>query len=301
MISICIPIYNYDISRLLEALNLQVEKLTISCEIILIDDCSSEYYKRFNEAVITKENYIELSKNVGRSKIRNLFLVHAKYEYLLFLDCDSLIIDESFLNNYIQAIRKNPEFSVLCGGRVYQAEKPERNRLLRWLYGIKKESKPFDIRNMQPNKSFMTNNFLIKKSTFEQHPFDERITTYGHEDTLFGYELLKYNIAIQHIDNPILNGHLETNDEFLDKTVNAVKNLNHILLYVNYDSRFIDSIALLKYYAKLEEKKMIPLIRVLSFLFSSSIEKLLSNGCVNLKLFNFYKLGVFVKRQQKNI
>ena len=53
---------------------------------------------------------------------------------------------------------------------------------------------------------------------FKKISFNERLSGYGHEDTLFGYELNKNNIQIHHIDNPVLNGHLDTNEAFLLKT-----------------------------------------------------------------------------------
>ena len=55
-------------------------------------------------------------------------------------------------------------------------------------------------------------NFMIEKLTFLQHQFDESITKYGHEDTLFGKALQADRIPIIHIDNPLLNKGLDTND-----------------------------------------------------------------------------------------
>ena len=90
MISICIPVYNFNITSLVNELSNQVNSLNIPCEIIVIDDCS-ENFKRINKIECEKHTYIELSENIGRARIRNLFLKYAKYEYLLFLDCDSLV------------------------------------------------------------------------------------------------------------------------------------------------------------------------------------------------------------------
>ena len=47
---------------------------------------------------------------------------------------------------------------------------------------------------------------MISKTCFEQISFNEDLQGYGHEDTLFGYELDKKNIQIHHLDNPVLNG-----------------------------------------------------------------------------------------------
>ena len=48
--------------------------------------------------------------------------------------------------------------------------------------------------------------------------FNPLISGYGHEDTLFGFELEQNGIVIRHIDNPVLNAHLDSNTQFLYKT-----------------------------------------------------------------------------------
>ena len=113
MISVCIPIYNFDISQLLDELSKQSNQTVVPIEIILIDDCSSEEFKRINESNCKKHTYVELEQNVGRAKIRNLFPNYTQYENLLFLDCDSKIISKDFLSNYLEVLKKE-SVSVIC-------------------------------------------------------------------------------------------------------------------------------------------------------------------------------------------
>ncbi len=263
MISICIPIYNFNVSPLLDELSMQMEKAEASVELILIDDCSFSEYKELHKSVCNKHRYIELEENIGRAKIRNLFLDYAQYEHLLFLDCDSLIPNKTFLSNYLKAIKKG-ESSIICGGRIYDSAKPDSNKLLRWKYGIEKESLSYEERMQQPNKSFMTNNFLISKQLLQEIKFDERLSEYGHEDTLFGFELKKKGIKINHIENPVLNGHLENNAEYLKKTEKSIHNLIAILDYVNYDPDFIQDVSLLNFYNKANTKRFSPFIKISS-------------------------------------
>ena len=70
--------------------------------------------------------------------------------------------------------------------------------------------------------------------------FDERITKYGHEDTLFGFELKKNNTQITHIDNPVINGNLETNEEFIEKTEEGLLNLLKIVEFLSFDKAFTE-------------------------------------------------------------
>ncbi len=289
MISVCIPIYNFNVTKLVKELSRQSSLLNVSSEIILIDDCSKSSIKKLNESICSSEVYIKLDKNIGRVAIRNRFLNHAKYENLLFLDCDVVVNSKSFLKTYIDIIKTN-NAQVICGGRTYKSTPPKRDRFLRWKYGVSRESKLYEIRSKSPNRSFMANNFVITKSTFQQIKFDERLNQYGHEDTLFGFELKKRNIKTLHIDNTVLNGDLENNNSYISSTESAIYNLIKILRFINYDNKFIEDVRILKiYYKYFRLRRLI----VVSFIVLKPVIKyFLSKGYVSLYLFEFYKLGI---------
>lgn len=309
MISVCIPVFNLDVSELAESLNKQA--LRISAEIILIDDGSDEKYRMLNRNLQSggsghsssggqsghdgrQIRYFELDKNIGRTKIRNRFTEYAKGDHLLFLDCDSVILSETFLESYTEAIRDFPG-RVICGGRVYDPAAPERDRRLHWKYGIHKESQPASIRKLYPGRSFMTNNFLLPAHVLKEIPFDERISGYGHEDSLFGYELSRKGFEIVHIDNPVLHGELETNREFVNKTGQAVKNLAVITKMLDNDPVFNDSITLLKTVNRLESRSMAGIIRRLSIISNPAIRWILGRGITSLKLLDVLKLGLYLR------
>jgi glycosyltransferase involved in cell wall biosynthesis len=290
MISVCIPIYNQNVSNLVHGLSAQLKSLNKGGEILLIDDCSDKIYKepnKFNEENII---YRELDKNVGRAKIRNLFVKYARYDYLLFIDCDSTINSEDFIAQYFKAVETNPD--LVCGGSVYEKTKPPKEKLLRWKYGTFRESHTADIRNRFPNKSFKTNNFIIKKKIFEKVRFNERITEYGHEDTLFGHSLKKNDIAVLHINNPVINGNLESNKEFLEKTEKAVISLIKIMHFPDFDSELTNDIRILRVYNKI--KNIALPVRLTYHLTKPMIIYLLSNGYANLRLLEFFKLGTLL-------
>lgn len=285
MLSVCIPIYNFDVTNLVKNLVTQKSTLNVPIEIILIDDAST-YFKAINKNLETSCSYIRLTKNIGRSKIRNLFVEYANFPYLLFLDCDSLIISPNFLAKYITEIQNGS--LVCCGGRQYPEKCPSKQQRLSWKYGVKRESKPAFYRSKFPNKSFMTNNFMIKKELLCSIKFDERITNYGHEDTLFGYTLKNNQIEIRHIENPILNGEIETNTVFLDKTKLAIQNLVLISNLYKKDLNFQKEILLLNVYKKLKSIRLLILIfhKISSPIFLFCFRK----GIVDIHLFNLYKL-----------
>ena len=298
MISVCIPIYNFDVRILVTEIYKQIKTYEPESEIILIDDASDSDFREKNSELKSKSILIQLHENIGRAKIRNLFLQYAQNEYLLFIDCDSVISNDYFILNYTSFIKKHNPF-VVCGGREYSKIKPAHKKLLRWKYGLLIESKSSDERGLNPYKSFMTNNFLIKKDVFNIVKFDERLTNYGHEDTLFGYCLYKKEIIINHIENPIVNGDIEDNDIFLKKTEDGIVNLIKISRFVELDKQFVENVNLLKYFNKCKKWHFKTMIYIVFCFFKFPIKFFLCKGIVNIQFFNFYKLGFLISKYDK--
>lgn len=296
MLSICLPVYNFNIRPLVEELSRQAGDLNLPYEIIIIDDKSDDLYRIANSSACIKLLYIQLDKNIGRSRIRNLFISHAKYEFMLFLDCDSLVTSPLFIADYLKAATKNRN-AVICGGRIYPEKPPERSLRLRWKYGTYRESKPAEVRKSSPYKSFMSNNFLISRNLFGKVRFDEGLSGYGYEDTLFGFDLKEKNIPVIHIDNPVINGHLENNRQYLKNTEEGITNLISITRLRNNNINFINHIKLLKYASKVKKGMQRSMIKYIFFAAKPAIKLALTNGFVSLKLFDFYKLGTFLSEE----
>jgi hypothetical protein len=298
MISYCIPIYNYDVSGLVMELDRQASHLDLQYEIILIDDFSEKYKEENSKLLqINSVQYIELDQNIGRARIRNLFPEYSAFNYLLFLDCDSEIISDDFVKNYHNEIINLCK--VICGGRIYPEKPISGEQKLHWRYGTIKESMPVSIRSADPNKSFMTNNFLIEKEILEKIKFDERITQYGHEDTLFGYYLMKNNIPIKHIDNPVLHGSLENNSAFIAKTESGIINLIRILNYLENETDFIKGVKILKFHRKIKSNGLSLILKPLFIIFCPLMKLLLLSGCTSLALFDIYKIGFLTLNSNK--
>lgn len=300
MLSICIPIYNFDVTGLVTILHQQAIRHNIPAEVICIDDCSEVEFRVKNiDACNTYGKYIQLNENVGRARIRNLFLKYTQFDYLLFLDCDSVLIASDFVKKYAEAIVQS-QAKIICGGRIYNEIKPSKQKMLRWRYGRKKESMPVWARQRNPNRSFITSNFVVHKDILSHIKFDERLVKYGHEDTLFGFQLKKNNIQITHIDNPILNGYLEDNEEFIEKTELGLTNLVCILQFLNNDRDFIEDVTLLRFHRKFQRLSLNYLIAFF-FTFLKPVLRLnLSKGDTSLIWFDFYKLGFFSKEYITN-
>lgn len=290
MISILIPIYNYVVIDLVKSIHCQSLNISEEYEIILIDDCSQEKYKAQNRecALLNNTSYSELDCNIGRAKIRNKLAKKAQYPYLLFIDCDAKIDNQSYIQNYINECKNHEQ--IVCGGVKYNENKIEKDKLLRWKYGREREMKTAEQRNQEPNKSFTPFNFLISKELFTNTLFDETITEYGHEDTLFGFLLKQKNITIKHIDNPLIHCGIETNAIFLDKIKESIQSL--VKIYNQNNKEFANEIKLIKVYSFFKNIKLLWLINLL-FTLSRRVSYNILLKCPYLFLLDWYKLGYF--------
>lgn len=292
MLSVLIPVFNFDIRKLVRDLHYQSLVSRIPFEILVFDDGSEVYFKEKNKEVtqLTNVIYKEEPINLGRSKIRNKLAGSAKFENLLFLDCDSQIAGKDFIKSYIPFLDKK---LVVYGGRSYIKYPPKSEKLrLHWQHGIYREEVSADKRMVVPNRSFMTNNFLVHRSIFNTILFDEKnINGYGHEDTLFGFELCKRKIDITHIDNPVFHIGLEANEEFLRKTREGIKNLRKIMKINGNEKRLIQDITLLSYYKKIEKIGLSNTILYFYKRYEHILRKNLLSEHPNLFVFDLYKLG----------
>lgn len=296
MISICIPVYNFDVSELVIELISQLEGAS---EIILIDDASVESIRKVNQSLQSPNvKLIELENNIGRAKIRNRFIEYAQNPYLLFLDCDAKIISKEFLSNYRQALINDKK--VICGGSIYSEHCPSSKQVLRWKYGTNKESKSAEIRALNTYSSFMTSNFLIEKLLFNEIQFDERITQYGHEDTLFGIKLEEHTIPIKHIQNPVRNDDVDTNDVFIRKSELALESLFQIILFFPDIHQLEKNIAILKLANKMKRWKLQWFFIIFHFLHKGFMKSyLLYSKNPTLTIFNLYKLSYFLSLKKE--
>jgi hypothetical protein len=300
MISICIPVYNFNVCKLVNDLTEQGNRSGVPFEIIIIDDGSDAGYRRQNASISQFANYIELDRNIGRSRIRNLFPGYAGFSKLLFMDCDSEIVRSDFLEQYLIDIKKTG-VPVICGGRINNTNIPAISQRLRWKFGVRRESLTANVRNKSPYRYFMTNNFLVDLKVFDITGFDERLINYGYEDTLFAYRLMKNGIAVIHTDNPVMHSCNETNTEFLGKIEQSISNLGNILEYVDNDPDFIDNIRILRVYDKLKRIRLTGTFRFIFRITRAPLRFLLKSGFGNLFLFDIYKLGLFTNGYKKMI
>ncbi|PLX13726.1 MAG: hypothetical protein C0597_11230 [Marinilabiliales bacterium] len=293
MISILIPVYNFNISDLVHGLVEQIKDNSIEAEIIIVDDSSSKKNESNSELQnLLYVKFEQLTQNIGRSKIRNYLASKSRYNYLLFIDCDAGIYGSEYLKNYIQCIYQNNE--VACGGTIYQEKAPEDRKLfLHWFYGKNREMRSSAMRAKNPYNSFSTFNFLIKKEIFTKIKFNEDLIEYGHEDTLFGIELKRRGTEINHITNPLIHEGLDLSTDFISKTNKSVYNLRY--LYENYPERkqLLGPIKLLRYAQVINNLGLAWFFKMQYHLLHKKLIKSLISNNPSLILLDIYKLLLF--------
>lgn len=288
MISILIPTYNYNVYNLVSTVQKQIELTGLDYEIICLDDASTLIFLE-NEKIndLPHSSYKKLEINIGRSRIRNLLAQKANYSWVLFMDCDTFPKNSSFIKNYVQSINQNIH-EVYYGGIDYKKERPDKDELLRWVYGQKRESIAVSVREKNPYRTTLVSNLVIKKKILLSYPFNSSINDYGFEDLVFLLELKKNKIKICHIENPTYHLNLEKSVIFLEKNLKAVKNLNYLIknqIIAPNETSLSNAYSILLY---------LKLDNFVSFCFNFfkvKMKKNLLSKNPSLLVFDLYKLG----------
>ncbi len=288
MLSILIPVYNYKIVSLVKELHRQAVELNIIFEILVMEDGSNLLVEK-NKEIDKLEHcrHIVLSRNIGRSAIRNKLADSAKHQFLLFADCDAEVQNVNFIANYLPFCKDD---AVVIGGTAYDANNHDPAYSLRLKYGRNREANINYLSTQKGYENFTTFNFLIDKRVFNKVRFDEKITGYGHEDTLFGHALHEQGYSFQRINNPLIHKGLDDNESFLQKTIESAKNL--YLLYISGKYPFLsEESKLLRTFIKLKQFKLVRLMSLKLKLSKRILERNLKSKHPSLFYYDIYKLA----------
>lgn len=289
MLSILIPTYQHNITNLVNEVHTQCTEAECDFEILIVEDGSTQFLKE-NSTISTKTNvdYVPSANNIGRTAARNFMAEKAKYNWLLFLDADVIITKNNFISTYLDAI-KVEVFDLAYGGICYTPSLPSTKVSLRWKYGKKREEKNVNQRLKSPY-DVISQNILTKKETFLKSNI-HLDNKYGI-DIIFCNELRKAKTKILHINNTVIHQGLETNEQFLKKSLSGIETTHF------YEEKgVIDSEArpLQKTYGRL---KKIGLVQPLQFFvnrFRNSIQNNLLSNNPSIFLFDLYRLYYYVR------
>ena len=283
-LSVLIPTYNYDCSRLVCQLQ---QQLPSDGEIIVGDDCTTDasLASKIEIEGLPNCRVFKPSHNLGRAAIRNALAREAKGEWLLFIDADAEVCNAKFIADYLSATE---QAEVVCGGTGNLPQCPRPEARLRYDYEVAAEKRlTLDYRRSHPYGQFTTFNFLIRRDLFLSIAFDEHLHEYGHEDTKFGLELKRRGIAICHIDNKLTHLGLEDADVYLKKTETALRSL------ASMDEEMKRHIRVSAMAMRLRRWHLLGLARTLFIIFRSLLRANLLGRHPKQILFAFYKLGYY--------
>ena len=286
MLSILIPVYNYNVYPLVSELHKQCLECGIAFEILCQDDASNLYLNE-NQKINSLENcsYFSSEHNSGRTATRNKLAKKALFKWLLFLDADVIPVYSNFIDNYILFV--NNEYPVVLGGYKYKDIKHKPEVSFRHKYGKEREEKTPLERNSNPYNFIFSGNILLRKEIFMVANYADNNAFYGM-DVYFAYQLYINKIKVIHIENPIYHLGLETNEIFFKKSLKAVESRKKFL--INCDQ--IEKISpLIKHYKIIKRCGLLP-VAILCFRISRPIlKKLILNKNPNLLCFDLYRLG----------
>lgn len=222
MFSIIIPIYNTEpnlVNRLL--ISIRKQKLNHLCEILLIDDKSTEaktinYLKhlklRANEKILWNE------KNIGLGPTRNIGIRKAAHEWLIFIDSDDNVTDD-FLDCIYNKIKNTNNVDIISINFFYQYK----NKIVK--NDVLIELETAKIWFMTTWSLVIKKGFLLSNNCFN---YDQNII---HEDAYFLLKMLSFNPKIELLDKSIYiyNKTCTNSITSINSKLNSYRTISNIL------------------------------------------------------------------------
>lgn len=280
MLSVLIPVYNCSVVDLIIKLHHQLSAENIDFEIIAQEDGSTLFVET-NNVKLNHYLHVIKNKNNGRIATRISLAQKAKHPQLLFLDADIDLCDD-FIKQYLNEF--DPGL-VMFGGYKYLKDS-NKKYLLRYRYGLQRESKLAIVRQKKPYQSIFSGNLWLAKSLFLSLKLPQQ-NIYG-TDVMLAYQLKKLNAKIKHLNNPILHLGIENDDIFWQKILNSVQSLK-LFYEQNPDIKNVNN--LLSYYDFLKQTQLNHLMKLIFNFSKSFIYQQIFKPNASLMWLDVYKLG----------
>lgn len=289
MLSILIPTYNYDILPLVSQLHKQATQANIDFEIRVQEDDKNSSLVAQNAIIDTWKNcYYDVNDSrQGWCLNRNILIEKSKGDKILFLDVDTLPVNNNFISTYVELnLDENP---FVFGGWNYK-ENYEKGFELRYFYGVNREAIPLHKRINNPYNTAFTSNLYYKKSAIPSLRFESNLTKYGYDDILFINDIKKNNKAILHIENPIYHLGLEKSEVYFNKVIESVLNLS--ILYKQNQMSAQES-KIIKTFQILQKYYLTSLFVFFFTICKPLFRKNILSAKPSLFYLDLYKLGTF--------
>lgn len=292
-LSVLIPAYNHCCTPLVDSIVRQISGMEdanggYGYEVVIGDDGSTRAdTKDANRDIAGKKycRYFETGQNIGRAAMRNRLAEAARYDTLLFLDCDVEIDKPDFIKEchdtrlladvVVGSLRFND------GGGRFTAN-------LRYRYETRYAAgHATNKRNGDRYAAFRTTNFMIRKAVITAHPFDESFAGYGYEDTLLGKELMAAGATLTHTDNYATISDYDDNATFVWKTEQSLATLSEHATQLEGFSK------ILKAWHMIDTLHATWPVRIAARILMPAIRRQITGNRPRLWLYDLYKLLYF--------
>ncbi len=221
-VSLIVPVFNGGTAFrncVASLLNIRypVEKL----QIIMVDDGSTDDTFEWlqKQSLPPYMLVVRHQINRGRAAARNSGISQANGEILIFMDGDMRIHPEC-VQSHVEALAS--ESVVAVAGRMIPDPQIPGTRLQRYLFEYSKRgAKQFGEHSPVGFQYLLTGNMSVKRETLTATGlFDETMSGYGGEDTLFAYQIWKsYPNGIRYCPSAeVVDQQIYRLDDLLDKT-----------------------------------------------------------------------------------
>jgi glycosyltransferase involved in cell wall biosynthesis len=221
-LSIIVPIYNSE-TYLSECINSILDQTFQNFELLLINDGSTDNSREICETSAKKDSRVVLinKQNSGVASSRNTGILHAKGDYIGFVDADDTIKPNMYLTLYNEAIHLSADI-VICAIKMINHLINEVSTTSVWkdvnCLIAKNTIEKFIIPATLQGKDISLSpcfNKLYKKDIFKNIMFDEK-RTHG-EDARLNMELLQNINSVAFIDEPLYNYYVRNKNSLTQK------------------------------------------------------------------------------------
>lgn len=200
-ISIIIPVYNVS-QYLNECVNSVLSQSYKDTELILVDDGSTDNSSLLCDQIAIENKNIKVihKANGGLSDARNVGLLHATGDYLLFLDSDDFYSSETLLAELVEELSNNhfPDIIMFCRTDYYE-----------------------DIKTSDPEKPYNIEKINNTKNTIDIFKYLLNIQRFNMSAC---FQIIKRNVLI---DNNILFEKGIRNED-IDWSINLWRHINSV-------------------------------------------------------------------------